>query len=604
MTASDAKSKARQSEVQAAAALKAWATVSRAMLEDRRLEEMLDLIASTAASLTGQSFAAVLLVNPERTQLEMLGSYGLSPSYVDRMNHEMPLMLDATGAGRNAAGTRAYMTGRPAVLHFDSEDGLSPWSDLAEEQGYISLASAPLTTPEGQIGALNVYARKHTDFSSSQMMLLEALATEAAAAIQIMEMRVAQRQTIQELEQSDRMQQALATVALADEGLDPITATLAKLTTLGIAVDDGVTGATLSHAALSDASTSAIDAARQHLKFGPHETSRDRGDVLVEGGGLVTLEPVSLGNETIAYLWACSDERELTALQRRVLERGAVLVALELLKQRDARAAEWRVRGELLDELMAASLDEQDRVFERALALGHDLRTPHTPIVIRPDVLIDGDLGGDVDGAHGLRRIVAITHAVAAEYSVKPLIGTFAGAVVIMWPTDDRPPAEIADAIRRYVASRTAATVSVCVGDSSVTLRDYGQSTRLALGAIRLLQSSGRRNRQVSLDELGIFRVLLSVDDEELLKDTARQVLGPLMDYDSARDGAMFATLTTFMDADMNVAEAAKALHLHPNSLHYRLRRIEELLGVRLRSPHDLVDVSFALAIDRLYPST
>jgi sugar diacid utilization regulator/GAF domain-containing protein len=583
------------------------------MLEDREIEDVLDLIASTAAVLTGQPYAGVLLAKEDGSQLELRGHYGLPERYIRRLNEETPLLLGSDAApGSNFGGPLAFRTGRLTVLHFDSEDLVSddktaPWAELAEEYDYISMASAPLSSQGRQLGTLNVMARQHIDFSHSEMALLEALATEAAAAIEIMQMRAVQRATIQELEQSDRMQQVLTKVALADEGLDPVTATLSKLTDLGVAVEDCVTGRVLSRAELEDPSQPGLDdalgVAREQLKDVVGEQAQGRTEVRIGSDALVTREPVVLGAETVARLWTFSRNPELTPIQGRVLERGAVIVALELLKQRDARAAEWRVRGELIDELMAARADEEERVFERARALGHDLAIPHTPIVVRPDVATgDGSAEGrSIDGGHGLLRIAAIVQAVAGGRASKPLIGTFAGAVVIIWPTEAGSPAEIADATRRYVSSKTSATVSVCIGESSSTMSAYTKSIRLALGAIRLLQSSGNRDRLVSLDELGIFRVLLAVDDEELLRDTARQVLGPLMDYDNERDSSLFETLTAYVDADLNVADTARTLHLHPNSLHYRVRRIQELLDVRLRDPDDLVRITFALAIRRLY---
>ena len=421
----------------AASALQAWTTVSRAILGDGELTAVLDLIAETAASLTGQAFAAVLLVNEDETQLEVRGAYGLSPTYVERINHELPLLLHMGSPGLQTPSGRAYVTGRSSVTHQDSADRVSQWAGLAAEQGYTSVASAPLVIPGRHLGALNVYAVAHTDFSHSQIMLLEALATEAAAAIQIMEMRTFQQATIKELEQSDRMQQALATVALADEGLDPITTTLAELTGLGLAVEDRVTGDLLSVAGLGDRAREVVNTARRQFKSGgAHHDGVLRGLELRPGSTeLVSLEPVTVGAETVAYLWAHSCQ-DLMPIQRRVLERGAVLVALELLKQRGARAAEWRVRGELLDQLMTAELADELQVFDRARTLGHDLATAHTPIILRPDPPVPrvNSSKGEVDGSPSLHRIVAIAHAATARHDTNPLIGMHAGSVLVLWP--------------------------------------------------------------------------------------------------------------------------------------------------------------------------
>jgi DNA-binding PucR family transcriptional regulator len=45
----------------------------------------------------------------------------------------------------------------------------------------------------------------------------------------------------------------------------------------------------------------------------------------------------------------------------------------------------------------------------------------------------------------------------------------------------------------------------------------------------------------------------------------------------------------------MNASTAARQLHVHKNTLGYRLRRVEQLLGVNLRTPRDVAAVQLAL---------
>src|SRR3954447_19424554 len=54
-------------------------------------------------------------------------------------------------------------------------------------------------------------------------------------------------------------------------------------------------------------------------------------------------------------------------------------------------------------------------------------------------------------------------------------------------------------------------------------------------------------------------------------------------------------TLRTWFDEDMRVEDAARALHVHPNTLRHRLRRFEEATGANLRRPTDLVELWWAL---------
>lgn len=59
--------------------------------------------------------------------------------------------------------------------------------------------------------------------------------------------------------------------------------------------------------------------------------------------------------------------------------------------------------------------------------------------------------------------------------------------------------------------------------------------------------------------------------------------------------GELPATLRTWFEHGCNVAEAAAALHLHPNTLRYRLSRYEVLAGIDLGSPTDLFELWWAL---------
>jgi sugar diacid utilization regulator len=62
-------------------------------------------------------------------------------------------------------------------------------------------------------------------------------------------------------------------------------------------------------------------------------------------------------------------------------------------------------------------------------------------------------------------------------------------------------------------------------------------------------------------------------------------------------DPIVRSTIEQFVSADLNVTDAAKALHLHPNSLRYRLQRISERTG---RDPRKVADLLELIAAARV----
>jgi PucR family transcriptional regulator, purine catabolism regulatory protein len=100
-------------------------------------------------------------------------------------------------------------------------------------------------------------------------------------------------------------------------------------------------------------------------------------------------------------------------------------------------------------------------------------------------------------------------------------------------------------------------------------------------------------------DDLGAFRLLALVQDTAELDRFVDEVLGPL-----ARDGAdatdQRATLATLLDTNLNVAETARRLHFHYNTVRYRVAKLEALLGPFTDDARLRLDLQLALQVVRL----
>ncbi len=120
------------------------------------------------------------------------------------------------------------------------------------------------------------------------------------------------------------------------------------------------------------------------------------------------------------------------------------------------------------------------------------------------------------------------------------------------------------------------------------------EDARSLLDLAELLGLTGRLNVSDHLPELLLAR------SPQLGAALARRALGPLDDYAARRSADLMETLEVFMEAELDRRAAADRLHVHPNTLDYRLRRIEELTELSLSSPNDLALVSLALKQRRL----
>lgn len=77
--------------------------------------------------------------------------------------------------------------------------------------------------------------------------------------------------------------------------------------------------------------------------------------------------------------------------------------------------------------------------------------------------------------------------------------------------------------------------------------------------------------------------------------------LAILEDYDNRQKSSLLATLTAYLDSGGSTSQASAALHVHPNTLLYRLQRIQQLTGLDLEDGRQRLLLHFELQARRLW---
>jgi DNA-binding PucR family transcriptional regulator len=107
----------------------------------------------------------------------------------------------------------------------------------------------------------------------------------------------------------------------------------------------------------------------------------------------------------------------------------------------------------------------------------------------------------------------------------------------------------------------------------------------------------GRAGTIIAASELGPYGLLLRASSREELDSFARRTLQPLVEHDRAHSGELVSTLRAYLDEDRVQRRVAARCFIHVNTVVYRIRRIEELLGVDLGDPTTVFDLTLALRI-------
>jgi hypothetical protein len=131
-----------------------------------------------------------------------------------------------------------------------------------------------------------------------------------------------------------------------------------------------------------------------------------------------------------------------------------------------------------------------------------------------------------------------------------------------------------------------------------VCLATLGETRRAGLAAARdelelLIDHARRTGRSGLIAREDHLPELLLARSPRLARLLETRILGPLREGCQAD---LVRTLETFVACRFDRARTSAALHVHRNTLGYRLRRIEEAAGIDLGSPRDLACVYLCLA--------
>jgi hypothetical protein len=132
--------------------------------------------------------------------------------------------------------------------------------------------------------------------------------------------------------------------------------------------------------------------------------------------------------------------------------------------------------------------------------------------------------------------------------------------------------------ICRYHGSEYGMNAGISVNDKGL-----GSLSRNYKRAVSLLNIARRRNlTRVSYDDIGIYQLLLEIEDADVLRRFYEGSLGELEAYDRKNQTDLLVTLKSYLDSNASVQEVAKETFMHRNTINYKIKKIKELLGCEL----------------------
>ncbi len=104
----------------------------------------------------------------------------------------------------------------------------------------------------------------------------------------------------------------------------------------------------------------------------------------------------------------------------------------------------------------------------------------------------------------------------------------------------------------------------------------------------------------INFEEMGVYQILFSIEDKQILISMYYRLLQPLINYDQKHHSELEKTLYYYLVYDGSMQAMAKNLYMHRNTINYRMNKIKELLNCEFESIDEKMEYLLAFYIKKI----
>lgn len=570
------------------------------------LENVLAAITERARELVGAPIAYLLLVDEEKGEVAMRVAHGVS-------GEEFLGLRLALGHGVGGRVARQlepfYTTDYLNDTRFDHDPHVDA---VVRAEGIKSILALPMHVFGKLVGVMHVADVTSRSFGADEIDALMGLARHAALAIRntalyenartaliaLEESNQAVREHNARLERAQEVHHQLSEIVLAGHGLSGAIRLMAKALDVTVCILDDA------HKPLEAAGDASDEFGRRLFAVGISEKGVSRADVRAALDKLDVLEvarltaappqrtsswivmPIVASGHLLGSMWVeATDER--IDQETDLLEQAVRVLGLELLREQSVSEVSRRLRRELIDELLSSQAAGSNDLHRRAAEHGFDLRAPHHLLVV---------FGGPGSGVVAERTRERLLESIRS-YAFTDLAADRGGVIVALLAESAKGHGKVEVLLE---AGHDEAGLVAVVTPPCTSPREYRTSFVIAERFARLFPPRRRTLTLLPLEEARLLGLIFREGGEAECREFVDAVLGPFAELKPDQADELLRTLDVFIAADRRPAQTARALHVHVNTVYYRLKQLETLLGPAFETPNKLLDFRVALLARRL----
>ncbi len=306
------------------------------------------------------------------------------------------------------------------------------------------------------------------------------------------------------------------------------------------------------------------------------------------------IAPIVVNQQSCGYIWLSAGHQPLMPLDKLTLDHGVTVAGLILVKEQAVRNVEDALQGDLFAQLLIENNEISSQLKEQSQRLNYRQDSAHKVLIlkyVRPSAMPIYALKESIqplidESCSSYLLFAREDHLIAVLETEDAATGkTLAEKILASFHHSDYPLV-----IGIGTVDSTSATASERLRNS------YEQAQEATHIGILLGEVDA-----IAFDELGILHWLYHLAPEHRENNVYLHYVRALVAHDKKKNTELLRTLETYLQQGCSVADAAKALFIHRNTLLNRIRSLESICEFSLRDAVHCANFDAAIKCYRLH---
>ncbi len=315
---------------------------------------------------------------------------------------------------------------------------------------------------------------------------------------------------------------------------------------------------------------------------------------------------IGRSRDTLAHL-VIVEEREIYREQDfMTIIQAANVLAIKLNFNRFVQTLARKTCNELIKELLAGKNQDEETIIKRGELAGWDLTLPYQLYIFRFKDYYQFHDEEDGEGVYLLfdyqEKVIRFLHRIMkSRFPYRYIIFDYQDDILLLVNihTEDieEQRRQVVKMVKEELENKfRKLEFNIGAGSYYHNCLEIRKSYQEGLKALRVLKNGNIPEEILFFEDIGILQVLWDLDRPNLVNFT-HEMLGELIKYDQDSQTDLINTLGVFLSSDGRINQTAEKLHVHPNTVSYRIKRIHEILGYDLKDFDTKVNLSIAYKI-------